>query len=192
MEGANVRQPKGRLHAADPWMEIGEVVRSHGLDGSLLVSLYGDDAQNLTRAKSVLLRGPAGALELGVVDVRPSGRAPSGRARALVRLEGISSSEEASEWAGALLCIPESALSALPPGEFYWRDLIGLACRTLDGETVGTVEELWPTAANDVLVVRKGARSVLVPAVREILTRIDLEEGVVWIDPPPGLIEETP
>jgi 16S rRNA processing protein RimM len=192
MEGANVRQPKGRLHAADPWMEIGEVVRSHGLDGSLLVCLYGDDAENLTRAKSVRLRGRAGTLELRVVAVRPSGSASGGRTRARIRLEGISSSEEASGWAGSRLSIPESALRALPPGEFYWRDLIGLSCQTLDGETVGTVEELWPTAANDVLVIRHGTRSVLVPAVREILTRIDLEQGVVWIDPPPGLIEESP
>jgi 16S rRNA processing protein RimM len=105
-------------------------------------------------------------------------------------LEGLTSYERADFWRGANLSLLEAAIQPLPEGEFYWREIIGLRARLLDGRDVGRVEEVWPTGSNDVLVVRDGAHQYLVPALRELLVRVDLPAGEIWLDPPAGLIED--
>jgi 16S rRNA processing protein RimM len=185
--------PAERLEEREPWVEVGRVVRAHGLGGALSVTLYGDDPSNLIESGRVRLEGiegREGAEECRVERAEAAGFTSGGRARARLWLEGLSGRGEAEERAGACISIPESALRPLPAGEFYWRDVIGLECRALDGTLVGTVEEIWPTAASDLLVVRVGERTVLVPAAAPILDRVDIEGGTVWIDPPEGLLEE--
>jgi 16S rRNA processing protein RimM len=53
-----------------------------------------------------------------------------------------------------------------------------------------SAEEIWPTGSNDVLVIRDGTRTRLVPALRSVLVRVDATAGELWIDPPAGLLEE--
>lgn len=68
------------------------------------------------------------------------------------------------------------------PGEYYWRDLIGLAVVTRQGEPLGKVDHLLETGANDVLVVA-GERERLIPFVPgPIVTQVDLQAGVIEVD----------
>jgi 16S rRNA processing protein RimM len=173
----------------DSWVEIGEVSRPHSLHGALLVGLYGDDPENLIRSGRVLLRGQPGSVEFKVVSASPAGAARKGRIRIRLTLAGLESREQAEPWASARVHIPAAALRPLPDGEYYWRDILGSRCLTLNGEELGTIEEIWPTAGNDLLVVRGGSRTLLVPALRRVLVRVELERGEVWIDPPEGLLE---
>jgi 16S rRNA processing protein RimM len=182
--------PAERLEEREPWVEVGRVARPHGLGGALSVTLYGDDPANLIGSARVRLEGREGAEECRVERAEAAGFTSGGRARARLWITGLSGRGEAERWAGARISIPESALRALPAGEFYWRDVIGLECRTLDGTLIGTVEEIWPTAASDLLVVRVGETTVLVPAAAPILDRVDAAAGTLWIDPPEGLLEE--
>ena len=105
-------------------------------------------------------------------------------------LAGLQSRDRAEAWIGAALLIPETALAALPEGEFYWRDLIGLSVRTVDGRVLGCLEEIWPTPSNDVLVVRDGSDTVLLPALRSLIARVDRAAGEIRVDPPDGLLPE--
>ena len=43
------------------------------------------------------------------------------------------------------------------------------------------------TGSNDVYVVRREDREVLVPALATVVRRIDLEGGRMWVDLPDGL-----
>ena len=66
MERATVEPARDSFPGSESWVEIGEVVRAHGLDGTVLVQLYGDDPGNLTEVKSVQLRGGPGTVEFRV------------------------------------------------------------------------------------------------------------------------------
>ncbi len=173
----------------DSWVEIGEVVRPHSLRGTLLVSLYGDDPENLIHAGRVLLRGAPGAIEFRFGSASTVGSPRGGRVRVRLQLAAIETREQAELWAGARLSIPESALQRLPEGEYYWRDLLGLRCRTVDGEEIGVVEEIQPGGDHDLLLVRHATGTLCVPALRRVLVRVDRERGELWIDPPEGLLE---
>ena len=82
------------------------------------------------------------------------------------------------------------ARDRLPPPEadsFYWMDLIGMVVTTMDGKPLGNLIRILETGANDVYVVRRGARETLVPALASVVRRVDLEQRRMWVDLPEGL-----
>jgi 16S rRNA processing protein RimM len=180
--------PKGR--ADRDWVELGRVLRPHGLDGCLLVGLHSDDPTNLIAAKNLRLAGAPGTIPFRVASAEPAGEGPGGRARIRFHLVGLSTRERAAEFIGAGVLIPANELAALPEGEFYWRDLIGLRALDGDGECLGTLVEILPTAALDVLVVRGDGPDLLLPATATLIVRLDRERGELWLDPPLELLAE--
>lgn len=77
--------------------------------------------------------------------------------------------------------------------EFLHADLIGLAVVTTDGESIGTVIAVHDFGAGDMLdVARPGRKAVLVPFTMAVVPQVDLAGRRVVIDPPAGLLEETP
>jgi 16S rRNA processing protein RimM len=166
---------------ASSWVEVGRVLRAHGLSGALLVGLHSDDAANLLAAPQVLLEGSARkcAFELTRAERRPSA---ASAARARLWLRGLADRDAAQAWAGARISIPEAALAVLPEGEFYWRDLIGARVCRADGRALGEIAEIWPTPAHDVLVVRDGERTRLLPARQDAFVRFDRDARTLVVD----------
>lgn len=178
--GASMPRQGGRA-----WVELGRVRRSHGQDGGLLVRLYGDDADSLLATPEVLLEGRSASIQFRIRECEPLAPAKGGQAQVHLWLEGIASRDAAGIWAGAELQVPEHALPALPEGQYYWRDLIGTTCRQRDGGVLGTVDEIWPTGANDVLVLKRSdGQALLVPALDDVLLRLDRERNELWVDLP--------
>ncbi len=182
--------PSLRDAGSGDWVEIGWLLRPTGREGGLLVELHGEDLKNLLEAREVRLEGPPGEIPFRIREARAASPSRAGNARANLWLLGLSSREQAEAWHGARIALPEAAIQPLPEGEFYWREIIGLRARLADGSELGRVEEIWSTRASDVLVVLKGSRRTLVPALRQLLLRVDLEAGEIWLDPPPGMIED--
>ncbi|MEE2704406.1 MAG: ribosome maturation factor RimM [Myxococcota bacterium] len=195
VEGSRRPEASGRpadsrtARASDDWVAIGQVARAHGLAGALVVVLYGEEADNLRVSECVRLSLGSRGQEFHQSRLSAVPATRGGRARVRLWLDGIASRSQAEPWAGAELAIPARVLQPLPAGEYYWRDLIGLRCRTSAGRALGRIEEIWPTGSNDVLVVRDGPLSFLIPALYEVIEEVDLESGWVSIDPPEGLLE---
>lgn len=65
---------------------------------------------------------------------------------------------------------------------YYWKDLEGLAVQQVDGNVVGTVDHLLQTGANDVLVVRGEAETLIPFLPGTVVKNVDLDRGVITID----------
>ena len=78
----------------------------------------------------------------------------------------------------------------MPPDEFYWYQLQGLRVKTEDGIYLGILEEVIPTGSNDVFVVRKEGKEILIPATDEVVARINPQEKLMVIHPLEGLLPE--
>ena len=67
--------------------------------------------------------------------------------------------------------------------------------RHADGDTfthlepIGTIAEILTTPGHDVFVVRNGEKEYLIPVVEDVVRTIALEDRLVIIDPPEGLLE---
>jgi len=149
-------------------LEVGRVVRAHGLRGEVLVALVTDIESRLAPG-SVLSsdRGP-----LTVVSSRPH------QDRHLVTFEGLFDRTGAEALAGLVL----RAEAVADPEALWVHDLVGSVVREVGGTERGTVVEVQANPAHDLLVLDDGA---LVPAVFVV----SCEDGVTVIDPPEGLFE---
>ncbi|RBN37369.1 16S rRNA processing protein RimM, partial [Priestia megaterium] len=85
--------------------------------------------------------------------------------------------------------IPEEQLTDLEDGEFYFHEIIGCTVKTEDGVEVGTVKEILTPGANDVWVVKKGGKEVLIPYIDDVVQSIDIDEKEIVITVMEGLLD---
>jgi len=73
--------------------------------------------------------------------------------------------------------------------EYYWKDLIGLSVVTCNGLWLGKITRIMETGANDVYLVKNGKQEYLIPAIADVIQRVDLTSGTMTITPLEGLLE---
>ncbi len=160
-------------------IRLGKVAGVHGLKGVLKVGA--------AAAPEIFLA--VGEVDIGGARFRVA-EATAKKRQVLMRLHGVDTREQAELFIGQEVQAEGRRLPPLPEGEYYYFQLEGLAVRHAEeGTALGTLVEIIPTPAHDVYVVEMDGREVLFPAVEEVIVGIDLEEGVIKVLPPPGLIE---
>lgn len=110
----------------------------------------------------------------------------------VVRMDGITSKEEADALKGVELLATRDQLPSLPDDEFYHTDLIGLAAFDTGGQALGHVKSILNNGADDLLEIHGPGlkNTVLVPFTRAVVPTVDLAAGRIVIDPPGGLFED--
>jgi len=171
---------------------VGRVLRPHGLHGEVAVEVLSDAPGRF-----------APGAELGLGDLDAGGAAATGtglrplvvaaarwhHGRLLLTVDGVGDRDAAETLRGGLLSIPVEAARPLEPGEYWPHQLIGLPVLDRDGQPRGTIAEVLPGTAHDLLSVRlPDDRTALVPAVAA-LVRVDLDAGRVVVDTLPGLLD---
>lgn len=165
------------------WATIGKVVALFGLRGDLKVRLL-TDIPNRFAALDAVYVGPD-----HVRYLIKSVQAYKGE-MVLLRLEGFADATAAEALRDLDICIPLSTLAELPPDSYYQHDIIGLRVFTEDGGEVGEVVDIMVTGSNDVYVIKTTeGREVLIPAIKDVIIRIDLICGTMHIDSMPGLLD---
>ena len=118
-----------------------------------------------------------------VTHVRPAGRGY------ILALEGLTSPEEAGLWRGGLIQIPKGSAPALPQGQYYECDLIGLRVQDEQGNGIGTLTDILEVTGNHVFVVQDGSKETLIPAARDLVVAVDLQQRVMTVHMIEGLGE---
>ena len=151
---------------------------AHGLRGEVILDVRSDDPEVLAPGASLEIAGRGAALTVRSVRVHKD--------RVLASFEECASREDAEALRGARLLVEEHE----EEDAWYPHQLKGLAARTPGGEDLGTVTGLTPGAAQDLLLVKTPAGTVMVPFVTQLVPTVDVEGGVVIIDAPPGLFDD--
>ncbi len=107
----------------------------------------------------------------------------------ILKLVTIDSIEAAEKLRGQDLTIPSSELYALPEGQYYTFQLIGLKVVTTEGQTLGRVTDIMSTASNDVYIVEGKRGEILIPAIEDVVKSIDLKKGKMVIEAIEGLLD---
>lgn len=155
------------------WVEIGRIVRAHGLSGRVKVLSYLESDRLLPSLTEAWVgRSRDSAKRYPIENARPEGRAHFS-----LKLGGVEDRTAAEGLRGLAIFVPYSILGELPEGEYYWEDLIGLRVETEDGRPLGVIEGVFPTGSNDVIVCRAGTREILLPAIAEVIRAVDVGAG---------------
>ena len=121
-----------------------------------------------------------------VSECRPQGQG------IVAKLTGVETRELAEQLKGARIFIDQSELPALPDGEYYWRELIGLQVTNQQDEELGRIESILETGANDVLIVRNESTGpdVLIPYIPSVVLEVNLEAENMIVDWDPSYLTE--
>lgn len=167
------------------WLLIGEVIGVFGLQGEVKVRPETDFPERFTHTPVLYLGPDHTPMPVAQVRVAPGGHV-------VLRLDAITDATSAGKLRGKRLYVPASDAVALPPDSYYLHDLIGLRAQRPDGTPLGTVTDIYTGSGNDVYAIRpvSAGPAVLVPAVKEMVKRIDLAAGIIVIDPVPGLFDD--
>ncbi len=100
----------------------------------------------------------------------------------LLKIEGVDDRNTAEALSGCKLFISRQQLPDLQADEYYWSELIGMSVESMQAESLGTVDSLLETGADDVLVVQ-GERQRLIPFVLgDIVKQVDRDENRIVVD----------
>jgi 16S rRNA processing protein RimM len=107
----------------------------------------------------------------------------------LLKLEDIADRNAAESLRFQDVEVPTEQAVRLPRGQFYWHQVIGLQVElAATHEPLGTVSDILETGANDVYIVKSPKGELLIPAIKEVVKRIDPEAGRMLIEPLPGML----
>lgn len=148
-----------------------------------------DDPKRFSELKKVLLLKDEKIIEFEVESVRTDFKAKRLKERVLIKLKGVENPEEAKGLVGSFLEIEKEDLIKLPEGRYFIFDIIGLKVITTENKEVGKVKEVISLPANDVYVVQGDQKEYDIPAIKEVVKKIDLERKVMIIEPKEGLLE---
>jgi 16S rRNA processing protein RimM len=168
---------------SDPLVPLGEIVTTHGIDGWLKLKPYNPQTTVFTPPLGIWLE------KEGARSVHEIEASQPYKGQFLVKFSGVDQIDAAAKWVGAILYIGEQSLVPLLTGEYYHYQVIGLEVYDTKGARIGVVAQTWSTAGGELYVVNGTSKEHLIPAVKEIIEKVDLAAGKIIINPPEGLLD---
>ncbi|MFP4391397.1 MAG: ribosome maturation factor RimM [Desulfohalobiaceae bacterium] len=165
---------------------LGQVISAHGLKGELGMRSFADSPLLFSTLKRVYLQ-PAGSRhprQYSLVQCRAKGRI------LLLKLETIFSREQAKLYLNLPVYVRKKDLPPKEQDQIYLQDLKGFQVFLPHGIRLGSIvrasrekgQEIWS-------ILSQGGQEILFPAVQDFVQELDMQQGWVVIEPPPGLLE---
>ena len=165
-------------------VQIAKTVKPRGLRGELVAELLTDFPErfdDLTRVFAVCAENKTTELELEKFWFQKN--------RVVLKFKGIDSIEAAEGWRNCEICIPETEAVELETDEFFDWELEDCEVETVEGAKIGKVRELMRTGGTEILVVEGAEKEYLIPFAETICVEVDVENKMIRVDAPDGLLD---
>ena len=172
--------------AGEELVAVARAVKTRGLRGEVVAELLTDFPERFEGLDNLIAVAPDGSrTTLELEEHWFHGQ------RIVLKFAGFDSVEAASNLVGREFAVPETERVELEEDEFYEWELAGCRVETVEGERLGAVRGVMRTGGVEMLVVERegGAGEYLIPMAEDICVEIDVEEKLVRVDPPEGLLE---
>jgi 16S rRNA processing protein RimM len=163
---------------------IGRVSRPIGTQGEVKILPLTQDKQRFVNLSAVGLGNTAADAQFKkILKVRIESK------QVVLKLCGIETIEEAEKLKNLYLFIQKEDTVRLQNGTYFLDDVIGCEVVTEEQVSVGVITDLLSLPMNDLWVVRKGAKEILIPAVKAIIRQVDIENKRITINALDGLLD---
>lgn len=164
-------------------LQIGAITSPHGLKGEVKVFPITDDVNNFKKYKKVILDTGKEQITLEIGGVKFF------KNFVILKFKGIDDINDVEQYKKMGLWIRREQSEPLNKGEYFIADLIDLQVFTEDGKLFGILKDVIQTGANDVYIIAtKEHGEVLVPAIKDCILNVDIDEKRVDIHLLDGLI----
>ncbi|NJN94003.1 MAG: 16S rRNA processing protein RimM [Anaerolineales bacterium] len=164
------------------YLAVGRIVRAHGLRGEVSVTLLTDFPERFDTTEWLYLGNEFEATPYRLEKYRWH------QDNVLLTLVGVSDRNAAEQLKGLFVQVPIEEAVPLPDGSYYLYQLIGLRVESTEGEVLGTITDVLETGANNVYVVQQENREILLPAIPDVVKKIDITQGIMVVQLIEGLI----
>ena len=161
------------------YLEVGKVTNVHGLMGEVKVQPWADSPEFLCQFKTLYVDEAHFPMTVQRARVHKN--------MVIIKFEGPTAVPSALSLLNAILYIDRSDVD-LPEGAFFLADIYGLEVRdAATGEVLGKIADVLTLPANNVYVVKGGARELMIPAVPQFIAETSVEGGFIRVNMMEGL-----
>ena len=153
---------------------IGKVTGVHGLNGNLKGWFFAESVNTFCPGIIVLLKSEEEDGERFTII-----KALSYKKGIILSLKGIDTRNLAEDLIGKEIFINRNQLPEPEEDTWYWQDLLGLGVIDHKKGFIGRITDIFPTGANDVLVVTDKDQETLVPMHKHFVESVDLEKNIL-------------
>ena len=162
---------------------VGKIINTQGIKGEVRVWPLTDYPERFKDGSTVLLESQG---EKRVLTIE---RARNHKNFLVIKFTEIKDMNSAEMLKEGLLKIPREELMELPEDTYYIFEITGMEVVTTEGLLLGKVKNVIQTGSNDIYVVSGTEKEFLIPAVRDIVKKVDRENRLIIIQPIDGLLD---
>ena len=165
-------------------LQVGIITSTHGVRGEVKVYPTTDDPRRFRRLKEVVLDTGREKLNLEIEGVKFF------KQFVILKFKGLDNINDIEKYRQKSLYVTRKNAVRLQSDEYFIADLIGLKVQDEDGTELGTVKDVIETGANDVYEVEMAdGRSLLLPAIKQCILNVDVENGMMQVHVLEGLLD---
>ena len=165
-------------------LQVGIITSTHGVRGEVKVYPTTDDPRRFRRLKEVVLDTGREKLNLEIEGVKFF------KQFVILKFKGLDNINDIEKYRQKSLYVTRKNAVRLQRDEYFIADLIGLKVQDEDGKELGTVKDVIETGANDVYEVEMAdGRSLLLPAIKQCILNVDVENGTMQVHVLEGLLD---
>ena len=162
--------------------QVGVITATHGLKGEVKVFSTTESPRRFSELDEVLLDTGKELLPVHIISARFT------KDRVILAFREFSDINEIEPYKKCALYVTRENAIPLMEDEYYIADMIGLSVFLEDESAFGTLKDVLQTGANDVYVIDHEGNEVLVPAIKDCVKEISMEESRMVIHLLPGLL----
>jgi len=161
-------------------IKIGKIVNAVGLKGEVKVYNYSNEKERYEELEDILIEEKI----YNIQKVRYKDN------MVILKLKNVDNRNDAEDLKNKSLFIDEEDLPALNEGEYYIKDLIGFDVALETGEKIGILIDVITERVQDLYCIKNTEGKVIyLPRVKEFVLKIDIEEKLISVKLPEGLLE---
>ena len=158
------------------WIIVGRFGRPHGIKGLVTVISFTEPRDNLLRYENWHAKINHQWQPIKLLHLEMNNKF------ILARVEGYQEREDLGRLTNSEIAIQREQLPQLQPGDYYWHQLIGMQVINKQGLLLGTVLEIMPTGANDVLVVNGEKRHLIPYLPNKFVVEVNDSQRLITVD----------
>ena len=168
---------------SDNYLEIGIITRFQGNKGEVRIKATTDIPERFLDLDFVYLKRGKELKELEIEYIRFH------KQFVIIKFFAVNSIDEAEKLKNYQVLIDKSEKYLLPEDNFYVSDLIDCEVYLESGRYLGTLIDVVDTSGTDIFLVQGQDKKYMLPASREMILEIDLENKKIIVDPIPGILD---
>lgn len=154
---------------------IGKIVNTQGIKGEIRVVPTTDDIERFRRLSEINVFKKENETIYNIESVRMH------KKFVLLKLQGIDNMTEAEKLKNTEIRIHKDLAIPCEQDEYYIKDLYGIRVITDEGEDIGTIEDIIVTGANDVYLIKNNTSEILIPAIKQCILKVDINENIMTV-----------